>query len=111
MQAIKTPITIGEVVLSYDVDGQPINAVFNPAIRVTDTSVKFDRLTKATSASEVKDQAQTILSDWFTHVEAFELTDREEGFIDSEMVECLKWDNDLPKKCTIRFIFRYREVK
>lgn len=55
--------------------------------------------------SLVLKQAETVMSKWFTTLDNYELADREQFKIISEMNECKKYDDGKPMKVTISFYF------
>lgn len=98
-------IEIGIAEISYDKDGKLIAADFVPTKHITDLAKLCKDLEqiKPDSADAVQRQGEVILAEWFSHMNAIELADREKYHIVSEMLICMKWANQKPKYCRIRF--------
>jgi hypothetical protein len=60
------------------------------------------------SGDDARAKAQLVLAKWFEHVSDIELADREAYTVETEMLECEKWDNGKPKRCRIRFFLQPR---
>src|SRR5687767_9610676 len=103
-------IEIGTAEIQYNRNGIPEGTLFVPAKLARNLTVVEDGLmeTEPKSVTDAKDQAQKVLADWFAHVGNIEIADREEGYIDSELVDCEKWPDELPKSCTFRFYWKRR---
>jgi hypothetical protein len=113
MASVNTPavVEIGVAELRYNEQGSPISAVFTPAVFTSQVAVVKERLMQAAGKNpeDAKQRAQTVLAEWFEHLDSIEMTDREKGYLDSQIVECEKWPDERPKLCKIRFFFVYRE--
>lgn len=99
--------TIGNATILYSREGKATHSFFVPAIHTIPCDVIEAQLLTTTpkTGEQAKEQAQRVLADWFSKVEDIELADRETGEITSTIVSCEKWDNDIPKSCTIEFVF------
>ncbi len=106
-------IPIGTAIVDYDEEGHAIAARFVPVLRVTDISKLEGGLVQHTAADKtaVERNAQTVMAEWFTHVETVEIWDREEREITSRVKSCLAWPNGKPKQCQIEFTLSTRKVK
>lgn len=104
---------IGIAAIEYNQDGKPVASSFTPEVYISDHwKGASDALLEGdavSDAEQAKQEADKILSAWFVHVEGIELTDRETATIESEVIECLKWENGKPKLCRILFFLKPRD--
>ena len=106
-EAPKETTEIGTAIIDYHEDGTVAQASFIPAARVTNlTAVQavLNRVVPKT-AEDIKVQAETVFAEWFNAVQELEDIDREIGRIEAIVLECVKWANERPRHCKIRFDF------
>lgn len=101
---------IGIATLAFNQEGEAVDAVFAPSSYKVDASQVIAELKKAKAKDEkqIKEVAQTVLADWFSHLNKIEEADREESEIVAEILSCRNWPNGTPMICKIRFVLRPR---
>ena len=103
---------IGIATVNYDENGYPISQSFVPGTNVNPDDELLNQLKQipVTDNSEVtKENADMILAGWWAKMNEIELADREEYKIYSNVINCVKYPNDLIKECSIEYIYKKRE--
>ena len=108
METTSKKIAIGTATIRYDEEGNLTSATFAPEVHPTVVS-KIDqellKADKAHTADDAKRHAETVLAEWYGWLWDIELADREEGRVEGEIVNCIKWPNDVPQECVVRLYF------
>lgn len=102
-------LEIGEATLEYTRFGEVTNAVFTPSMKIEYDKSINDQLRQIESKRDVesmRENAALVMASWFSKMNEIELSDKFQYGIDSEIVECERYDDDMPKKCVIKFVFK-----
>ena len=98
---------VGMVELNYRVDGTPMDATFQPQMKVEmDADLKKQLMSYRGSSDEILNQAQLMFGAYLSKLDDITMLDRAEYQVRSEMVECIKYTNGNPRRCLINIMLR-----
>lgn len=100
---------IGIVTMEYDENGNVTSATFVPTMKVTldENLVHQLQSIPASGAVTLMNNADLVMSAWFSKTNEIELADREEWAVDGRMIECtLHPGSTKVKKCVIEYTFK-----
>lgn len=104
---------IGEAIIQYSQNGNPISARFE-----ADMSIKFDadiikQLLKVDGADDqikIKQNADMALAGFFQEITNVEIADRAVSKITSAIVECVKYKSKQVRVCRIAYYVETEEI-
>lgn len=105
-------LVIGNVLMMYDEEGNVINAIFDPTMKLDFKEPLSDQLQQIKCSEDVttvQQNADTIFAGWFSKLNEIELADRTKYEIKSNVLDCEKYPNGKVKKCLIQYV--YQEIK
>lgn len=102
-------ILIGTATVKYDEDGKAVFANFVPEMKVELDETSLGRLQKVVDknkdAEKIRENADVVLSSWFSKMTDIELEDRADYQMISEVVNCEKYPSGQIKVCVLRYMF------
>lgn len=96
---------IGQAIFNFDEQGKQMSAYFKPTMKVNVNVNLLENISTGEDSETIKRNAEVALASWFSKMNEIELADRDEYVLQSEIEECIRYDNGKVKTCVVVFNF------